>query len=331
MKKTLLKTLYRSGVFEPFHWVKRDRVLILTYHRFCRGNEAGKVSADEFATHLRYLKSHCRVIHLDEAVSYLESGKSLPSNTTVITIDDGYADAYEIAYPLLKEFGLPAIIYVITDFLDQKIWLWTDLMRYVMLNTKKDSISIEFEPGDMVHSRLTNEMARLEAANRINERLKRLPNEKKEDKIVEIGNDLEVDIPALPPGHVGPLNWVQSREMDADNVGIGSQTVTLPILTWVGQSTLEYELGASKKRLEEVLDRPVEHFCYPNGTLDENVRTAARKAGYKSAVTTKYGFNDSRTNFHSMNRIDASPAIESFAQSVSGFEAARLKWFGQQL
>ena len=86
-------------------------------------------------------------------------------------------------------------------------------------------------------------------------------------------------------------------------------------------------MRTSKKRLEEVLGRPVNHFCYPNGSLDKSVQTAAENAGYKTAVTTSYGFNDASTNQFLMNRIDAQPEIESFAQSVSGFESARQRIF----
>ncbi len=83
--------------------------------------------------------------------------------------------------------------------------------------------------------------------------------------------------------------------------------------------------------MNDRLGRRVDHFCYPNGSLDKNVREAAGNAGYASAVTTGYGFNDAKTNPLLLNRIDAPPAIESFAQSVSGFEAARLKWFSRRV
>lgn len=317
--------MYNFGAFAPFRWARRNKVLILTYHRFAREKEPSKISAREFRSHLEYLKIHNRVLPLAETIDCLKQGKTLPPNATVITIDDGYADAYDIAFPLLKEFGLPATVYAITDFLDKKIWLWTDLMRYALLNTKKDSIKIDFGPYDIIEARFTDDAKRLETANRINERLKKLPNDLRDRKINAIGNDLEVEVPELPPASFGSMNWIQAREMEAENIWIESHTVTHPILTNVGQAVLDFEMQTSKRRLEEVLGRRVDHFCYPNGSLDKNVCAAARNAGYASAVTTAYGFNDARTNPFSMNRIDALPAIESFAQSSSGFEAARLK------
>lgn len=319
--------MYRCGAFAPFHWAHSQKVLILTYHRFALEKSPGKISAAEFESHLEYLKKHNCVLPLNETIDRLNEGKTLPPNATVITIDDGYADAHDIAYPLLKKYGFPATVYAITDFLDEKIWLWTDLMRYVMLNTKTDAVRIEFGPNERTESELIDDTRRLELATRINSRLKRLPNKMKDQKIREIGKALKVDIPALPPPEFASMKWEHAREMDADNVRIESHTVTHPVLTNVGQSSLDFEMQSSKKRLEEVLGRQVNHFCYPNGSLDKGVQKAAENAGYKTAVTTSYGFNDARTNQLLMNRIDAMPEIENFAQSVSGFEAARQRIF----
>ena len=138
MKKTLLKTIYRLGAFAPFHWTTGGKILILTYHRFSRETNPSKISSGEFAAHLEYLGKHSRVLSLADMVDRMRNGNSLPRGATVITIDDGYADAYEIAFPILKKFSIPATLFVITDFLDEKCWLWTDLMRYVLLETKSE-------------------------------------------------------------------------------------------------------------------------------------------------------------------------------------------------
>lgn len=327
MKKQLLKTIFKFGGFTPFHWANRGKLLILTYHRFSRGQDASKVSAADFESHLQYLSLHNTVLPLAEAVERLKNGTSLPPNATVITIDDGYGDAYEIAFPKLKKYGFPATVYAITDFVDQKIWLWTDLMRHVMAKTMKEEVSFDFGSGDIVKASLTNDAKRLETANRINERLKTMPNEQKDERIADIAGRLNVELPAVPPTEFAAMTWDQARDMDADGVTIESHTVTHPILTNVDEMELEFELTVAKARLEGHLDRSVNHFCYPNGSLNENVRRAAENAGYASAVTTAYGFNDGGNDKLLLNRIDAQSAIESFAQSASGFEAVKQRVF----
>ncbi len=314
--------MYRLGAFAPFQWANRDKVLILMYHGFSREPHPHKISASEFDAHLDYLGKHHRVLPLSDVIDFLQNGKTLPPNTAVITIDDGYADAYDIAFPLLKEKQTPATVYAVTDFLDGKCWLWTDLMRYVLLKTESKNISIGFE-NELIEAALGDDLQRLETAGRINSRLKKLPDDLKDKKIADLARSLGVEIPAKPSGDFAAITWEQAREMDAANVRIESHTVQHPILTNIAGGRLDVELKSSKKRLEEMLDRPVENFCYPNGSFNENVKNAVENAGYKSATTTNYGFNDRQMNRFLLNRIDARAAIANFAQSASGFEAFR--------
>ncbi len=314
--------MYRCGAFAPFHWANRDKVLILMYHGFSQQPHPHKIVAGEFAAHLDYLGKYHRVLPLSDVIESLQNGKTLPRNTAVVTIDDGYADSYDIAFPLLKERQMPATIYAVTDFLDGKCWLWTDLVRYILSETKGDAISIEVE-NETIETNLRDGIQRLETAGRINSRLKKMPDDLKDKKIAEIASSLAVEIPAKPTGDFGPITWEQAREMDAENVRIESHTVRHPILTNIAAADLEFELANSKQRLEKMLDRPVENFCYPNGSFNENIRKAVERAGYQSATTTNYGFNVTHTDRFALNRIDARAAIANFAQSVSGFEAFR--------
>ena len=283
------------------------------------------VSEDQFEKHLKYLKKHNTVLSLDEVVDARANGDKLPTNSAVITIDDGYGDAYQIAYPLLEKYKMPATLYVITDVLDRKIWLWTDLMRFVLLKTSRDKIEINFPNGKKVHSKLTNRIQRFKVAARINSFLKKQPEKEKGNRINEIADQLLVEIPKSPTKDFALATWSNVLEMDKGVIDVGSHTVTHPILPKVDKNQLAYELTTAKARLEKKLKRNVEHFCYPNGSLDKSVRTAVARAGYKSAVTTKYGLVDDQDHPLALNRIDAAANIENFAQSVSGFEYVRMR------
>jgi peptidoglycan/xylan/chitin deacetylase (PgdA/CDA1 family) len=323
MKKQILKTFYDFGGFAPFRWANRGSLCVLMYHRFSRNAEKDKISAAEFTAHLDYLSRRAKVLSLSETVETLKNGDSLPPNAVVITIDDGYADAFDIAFPLLQKFRMPATVYAVTDFLDAKCWLWTDLMRYVLSQTTVENIGLEFSAGDKIETKLNGKQSRLETANRINARLKKMPNESKNSKIEEIARDLKVEIPEKPTGDFAPVSWEQARQMDAEKMQIESHTVTHPILTNINQTELDDELRESKKRLEEKLSKNIRHFCYPNGNLNEAVRKSVENAGYESAVTTAYGFVETGANQFLLNRIDAPPEIESFARSASGFDVLR--------
>lgn len=322
MKKTILKTIYNLGGFAPFHWATRGGLGVLMYHRFSFEPNAHRISAKDFAAHLGYLKKHCNVLPLTEAVERL-SDENLPPNAVVVTIDDGYKDAFDIAFPLLKQFDLPAAVYAVTDFLDDQIWLWTDLMRYVLIETKSENLKIELAGGDIIEAKLNGSVDKYELAGRINTRLKKLPNREKDAKIAEIAEELKVEIPEKPAQDFAPVSWNQAREMDANNIKIESHTTTHPILTNINQAELEYELQTSKARLENQLQKSIEHFCYPNGSLNAAVAETVKRVGYSSATTTEYGFNDKNADKFLLKRFDAPAAIENFAQTTSGFEALR--------
>lgn len=323
MKQQILKTIYNFGGFAPFHNLNQRKILILMYHRFGEESHPHRISKEEFEEHLAYLVKRNNVMDLDEVVEALISGDELPPNPTVLTIDDGYSDAYEIAFPLLKKYRLPATLYAITDFIDGKIWLWTDLMRYLLLESEAEFFSYEHPNGEMVEAHLEDEFQKLEVAGEINSILKKLPEKEKQFRIAEIAESLEVEIPRMPTREYSPVSWEQLKEMDSSVMRIESHTVTHPILPNVENDQLVYELNASRELLEEKLGREIEHFCYPNGTVNGDVEKAAEKAGYKSAVTTEYGFNDGRSNLYLLKRIDAAASIANFAQSVSGFEHLR--------
>ncbi len=295
------------------------------YHRFSEESHPYKISEDEFESHLAYLVKHNNVLSLDEVVEAKILGEELPANPTVITIDDGYSDVYDIAFPLLKKYNMPATLYAITDFIDGKIWLWTDLMRYILMQSEAGFFSYEHPNGERVEAELEDDFQKLQVAGSVNSILKKLPDREKEFRIKEIAESLEVEIPEKPTRSFFPINWEQAREMDSSVVSVESHTVTHPILPNVETEQLEFELSQSKQRLEKILEREVGHFCYPNGSLNEKVVEAVEKVGYKSATTTEYGFNNGRSDMFMLKRIDASPNIANFAQSVSGFEQMRQK------
>ena len=77
---------------------------VLMYHRFSKNNEHGKLNLDIFNRQLKEVKDNFNVLSLTEVCEGLEHGK-LSQNTIVITIDDGYDDFYNYAYPLLKKYS----------------------------------------------------------------------------------------------------------------------------------------------------------------------------------------------------------------------------------
>ena len=127
----LIGLVISLAIFYFFWLSSRYTVPIITYHYFGYDNKIGGkrtpllfVAPDNFEKQMRYLKEKgYQVISLDTLVEGLKNGKKLPHNTVVITIDDGYKSIFTYAYPILKKYGFPATVFLISDFVGVKPYM----------------------------------------------------------------------------------------------------------------------------------------------------------------------------------------------------------------
>ena len=131
MKTAVLNLLQTSGAFGPFRFAHRRRSLVVMYHRFSAGDDLPKLSARIFHQQLEYLAAHYDVVPLSFLAARLAAGRPLPPRTAVVTIDDGCRDAHTVAFPALRQWNLPATVFVVSGFTGGSTWLWTDRVRYL--------------------------------------------------------------------------------------------------------------------------------------------------------------------------------------------------------
>lgn len=323
-KSSVADLLVGANAFAPFRYLNRDKVLVLMYHRFSEGDEFGKTSARTFERHLAYLAANYNIISLEQAVDRLKEGSSLPPRSAVITIDDGYRDFYEIAFPILQKFNSPATLYVVTDFIDRRCWIWTDIARYVALKTNKDRV--RFRAGEkIVERQLDSRESRLSAAGAVNSEVKKMPDGEKDAALREFAAEMNVEVPDIPPEEFGPVSWESVSDMDKRRVEIGSHTVSHPILTNVDDGRLFRELERSRSVIRDRLQKDRIHFCYPNGNVAARERDAVEAAGFASAVTTEIRLCQNGEDRFLIPRIDAEPEMRRFVQATSGFDKLKSK------
>jgi peptidoglycan/xylan/chitin deacetylase (PgdA/CDA1 family) len=96
----------------------------------------------------------------------------------------------------------------------------------------------------------------------------------------------------VTPGEVGLpgfATWEQIIEMAQDAVTIGSHTMHHSYLPLVNDAQLPEELSGSKSMIEQRIARPVRYLSYPIGGYTPQAQAAARRAGYRAALTTNRG------------------------------------------
>lgn len=90
------------------------QAVILQYHHIATNTpRSTSVTPEEFRQHMEYLRDNgFNILPLDEVLAALQEGRELPNKTAALTFDDGYRSVYEVAYPLLKEWGWPFTVFV---------------------------------------------------------------------------------------------------------------------------------------------------------------------------------------------------------------------------
>jgi len=93
-------------------------VPVLNYHQINnRDHNALTLSSTEFEAQINYLyQEGYNGISPDQLADYLQYGKPLPPKPVLITLDDGYEDNYQVAYPIFQKYHFTATIFLISDF-----------------------------------------------------------------------------------------------------------------------------------------------------------------------------------------------------------------------
>lgn len=235
-------------------------------------------SAEQFEAQLQFLARHFSIVTIDEMVETIEAGKSA-KDQIVLTFDDGLRNNLTVAYPILQRLKIPATFFVCPGLIENRRWLWTHetRARLKFIGSKQKEI---FSRWNATSSNIEQFV----------EWMKRLPHKKRE----EVETDLRGCSSGFQPmkeqkNKYDLMTWNEIRSLDSDLITIGSHTVSHPILSKITPEELYFEVAASQNQLEKNLGRIVDYFCYPNGSLNENVIDEVRKV-YRAAVTTEVGF-----------------------------------------
>ncbi|PVV07463.1 MAG: hypothetical protein B6D77_13715 [gamma proteobacterium symbiont of Ctena orbiculata] len=150
-------------------------VPILCYHRFGRRSDRMEVTPAEFRKQMEYLKENdYRVIPLKHLLGFLKGERQLPRRAVVLTIDDGHRSIFKEAFPVLKEYGYPATVFVYSDYINN------GGLKTAEISAMKKSGLISIQPHSKSHSNLTVRQAgesRRQYQRRVRQEIS-VPNEK---------------------------------------------------------------------------------------------------------------------------------------------------------
>jgi len=274
---------------------------VLVFHRVTAVQDAlfpEEMYAHRFDTLLGRLKRYWKIVPLGQAVDCLRAG-TLRSPCMAITFDDGYADNFLIAAPILRKHRVAATIFVASGYLGGGC-MWNDKVIEAVRSTRHRRLQFSFlENRDLVAD--TNEQRRA-VIDKVLGTIKHWNTERRAEACEEVARVCAV----VPPNDL-MMSPEQIQALPEMGIAIGAHTVTHPILASLGDDVAAWEIAQGKTDLEILLGQTVDLFAYPNGKplrdyLPKHVEMV-KAAGFRAAFSTSWGAGGSRSGIYDLPRF----------------------------
>ena len=277
--------------------MRRPGCLVLMYHRIGqKGDPFPHLDVDKFRRQIEWVASNCRVIEPAELRASVErhSHKRQP---ILITFDDGTRDYFDLAYPVLRQLGVPAVVFPITDYIDRPRLTWFDRLHLAVRGARLGHVSLPWQPGRTVPiGGLRNDRFIFECKRFLKGVADNLKERLLDELVLALGNP--------EPPDVGRqfMNWDEIRRT-LDLTTYGGHTHTHPIVSKVDCIRLEHEIRTCRERITAETGIAPTLFAYPNGDSTPEAKRLLADHGFEVAFSTEEGLADQTTDWLDVPRV----------------------------
>jgi peptidoglycan/xylan/chitin deacetylase (PgdA/CDA1 family) len=255
-------------------------------------------SVEQFDWMVRLISRNFNVLPLSAAARRLQAG-TLPTAAAAITFDDGYADNFEMAWPILAHYGIPATFFIATAFLDGGR-MWNDEVIEAFRKVPEGELNLhQFDLGS---HQLHDTASRIRGYEAVLGKLKYFEHVHRAEVARAISR--QATVPAR--GEL-MMSRSQLRQLRAAGAEIGAHTHTHPILEGLTDEQALAEIAAGKLEVESILGETVTVFAYPNGVpgRDYSARHGkmVERLGFSAAVSTQPRFANAQADRFQLPRF----------------------------
>lgn len=268
----------------------RDRLSVLAYHRVLPDGAVGTFDPDlvsatprGFAAQMDYVSRNFSVVSVWDVAAHVTDGVPLPPRPALITFDDGYADNVEHALPVLREYGLPSVVFLATDFIGSTHVPWWDRLADMFARATPGTYELPLAGPLTLDGVDANRAART----RMLAELKGVATDLIDPTLTLVQDALGVG--DAPPERPLFMTWDQVDAARDAGMDFQPHTASHPILTRVDPERVRAEVRDSCARVAEHTGRPCVAMAYPNGSYDDDVVEALREAGLVLGFTMELG------------------------------------------
>ncbi len=266
--------LIRWGVSPLPRWIGRRLappfLPIFMLHR-CT-DDSGQPDRDQiqaFRDCLAWFRSQgYRALSLQQLFESMDAGEPLPTHSAVFTVDDGFHDQAEILGPLFADFDIPLTYFVITDFLEGRVWSWDDQLLYILEHSTQEKIGITLPDGrDFVIDR-----SMPKAHRPVRDALKSCKQARIYQWLDHLYEAAGVDRPGDIPDRFRPMSWPQAQALIDQGHAIAPHTRSHRILSQLDDEDAQQEILGSWEDLQRRLPDCSPVFAYPTGRSKDFTR-----------------------------------------------------------
>jgi peptidoglycan/xylan/chitin deacetylase (PgdA/CDA1 family) len=301
-----------TGVIAAVRWYRRNQLTVVCLHGVV-SDEGGKgvaptrwqMRASDLDRQISILKKRYRFISLDEVEGVLRDGRGEGKPCCLVTFDDGYSSAWEVAWPILRKHGVPAVVFVATRHMTTGEAFWWDRLDYTMMHMS-ESIRTVSVGGHSIPVTLHSRQARAVSARYVTQTSRGLfDHEQARFEALEefIREHEREDWLEDLKSWVGVMTADDVAEASDSGFEIGSHTVHHYRLGNIDRELARKELRESKVAIEHVTKKTCRSFCFPEGSLNGMSRNEVESAGYELAFCSDAGFNGPDSDRFALRRI----------------------------
>lgn len=316
------------GVFEALRRSKwrKNQLLILAYHGVSQDDEhlwnpELFVTPECFANRMQALKQYgCHVLPLHDALEKLWA-KTLPPCSVVLTFDDGGCDFYRRAFPILREFGWPATVYLTSYYSGYNRPVFDVMCSYLLWKGRDRTLDMTGLMASPAKFQLNDAGVREGTAHAIQvlARESRFSAAQKDELLSTIAARLGIDYQTILRKRIlHLLSAAELTELAAEGVDIQLHTHRHH-----APKSREYflaELEENRKAIAQYTKVP-HHFSYPHGLYDENFGEWLGSFEVFSATTCEPGLATHSSHHYKLPRLIDTSALELVELEgwISGF------------
>jgi peptidoglycan/xylan/chitin deacetylase (PgdA/CDA1 family) len=238
----------------------------------------------------------------------VEPGRSNGRPICAVTFDDGWRDSYDVAFPILLKYNIPATIFLCAGLVGTNHLFWFERVQRLVNGVAASGVGIERMKA-YCGGLTSSEMSKGIRDNRtlawlISHQLKGL----RPDRINDWLDKAETHFLITHGGDRNLLDWDEIREMSKKNISFGSHGMSHNILTALDKNEKSYELAQSKTILSEKGINFVPAISFPNGSYDQETINIAEEVGYRVLLTAsinRCGEGESHNLYHRINISDS--------------------------